>query len=494
MTIKLKLYLNALVVLLCLLCLGASGYYFVDRVAHVSESLLEDQALPVITINEIEKLSQSLYTRIILHCGTTDINRFKNIEDDINALNSDLSQKITEAGLQKGRSTDKLAVSLANFQKKWAEFIAIKDEVINLSRGFSKEEALRKIENEGMVAYTQATDILHVSLNDYKKQMTASRKDVLSTRGDSLLVIVVLILAALGFALAFAFYIIRSISNPLNLITKSLDEGADQTLSAAQQVSSSSQQLSQGATEQASSLEETSSALDQMTSMIKQNADNAAKASQMATDAKLHAEKGGVSMTEMQSSMKSIGESADKVGKIIKTIEEIAFQTNILALNAAVEAARAGEHGKGFAVVADEVRNLAQRASLAAKDTQSLIEDSQTQTKQGAEVTKKAGTALLQIMDAVKKVADVVNEIALASKEQAEGINQVTNAVSQMDQVTQQNAASAEQSAAAAEELSGQAEHLKEMVFGLRQIVSGQDAVFHLEEKSQRQRHISITT
>ena len=276
-------------------------------------------------------------------------------------------------------------------------------------------------------------------------------------------------------AILLAFLITIGITKAITKIVMALNDGSEQTSSAAQQVASSSQQLSQGATEQASSLEETSSALDQMTSMIKQNADNAGKASQMAAEAKLHAEKGDVSMKEMQISMKAIGESADKVGRIIKTIEEIAFQTNILALNAAVEAARAGEHGKGFAVVADEVRNLAQRASLAAKDTQVLIENSQTRTKEGYEVTKKASEALGQIMEAAKKVADVVNEIALASKEQSDGINQVTTAISQMDQVTQQNAASAEESAAAAEELSSQAENLKDMVVGLQQVVSGED-------------------
>jgi methyl-accepting chemotaxis protein len=227
--------------------------------------------------------------------------------------------------------------------------------------------------------------------------------DVLARSSNIMLVGMVL---AIFIAILWAVFITTGITQAIIKVVKALDEGSEQTASAAQQVASSSQQLSQGATEQASSLQETSSALDEMTSMIKQNADNATKASQMATEAKQHAQKGDVSMKEMQSSMKSIGESADKAGKIVKTIEEIAFQTNILALNAAVEAARAGEHGRGFAVVADEVRNLAQRASQAAKDTQALIENSQTRTKEGTEITRKASIALEQIMDAARKVAE----------------------------------------------------------------------------------------
>ena len=289
------------------------------------------------------------------------------------------------------------------------------------------------------------------------------------------MVLLVTLLVTIFVIFLAAFIIDRAIHRPLTSMIVRLKDGSEQTLSAAQQVETSSQNLSQGATEQASSLEETSSALDEMASMTKQNANNAAKANQLATEAKLHAEKGNSSMNEMQGSMKAIGESTDKVGKIIKTIEEIAFQTNILALNAAVEAARAGEHGRGFAVVANEVRNLAHRVSVAAKDTQELIENSQTRTKEGAEISKKTGEALGQIMEATKKVADTVNEIAQASKEQADGINQVTQAVSRMDSVTQQNASVAEESASAAKELSSQSENLKEIALSLQKIVSGED-------------------
>ena len=317
----------------------------------------------------------------------------------------------------------------------------------------------------------------------YEEEISTIGKDINSSINTLITQGVLIIIILLVLVMSLAFFIGGGIANPINRIMLKLKEGANEEASAASQVSGAAQQLSQGATEQASSLEETSSALDQMASMIKHNADNAAKASLMAQETKLQAQKGDDSMKEMQISMKAIGESADKIVKIIKTIEEIAFQTNILALNAAVEAARAGEHGRGFAVVADEVRNLALRASQAAKDTHTLIQDSQTRTWEGAENTKKASQALGQIMDAAKKVSEVVNEIASASKEQADGITQVTQAISQMDQVTQQNASSAEESSAASEELASQADTLREMVLGLQNIVSGESTNSHSDPK-----------
>jgi len=340
-----------------------------------------------------------------------------------------------------------------------------------LNKWFEREELNKKRNEVANNVLSLAKTTAEMGIEDTAKGAENAGS---ALAGATSIMVIGLVLGTI-IAILFALLITIGITKAIIKVVKAINDGSEQTSSAAQQVASSSEELSQGASEQASVLEETSSALDQITSMIKQNADNALKANQIATEAKQHAEKGEVSMKEMHISMQAIGESADKVGKIIKTIEEIAFQTNILALNAAVEAARAGEHGRGFAVVADEVRNLAQRASLAAKDTQSLIENSQIRTKEGAEVTKTASDALGQIIDATKKVAEVVNEIAQASKEQSEGISQVTNAISQMDQVTQENAASSEQTAAASEQLSGHAQNLNEMVLGLQQIITGEN-------------------
>ena len=267
--------------------------------------------------------------------------------------------------------------------------------------------------------------------------------------------------------------IARSISKPVNRMIAGLNDGAQQVNDAAGQVSTASQQLAEGASEQASSLEETSAALEQMAAMTRRNAENAQQANEFASQARTAADEGDKTMAKLNAAMTGINQSSEQIGKIIKVIEEIAFQTNLLALNAAVEAARAGEHGKGFAVVADEVRNLAMRAAEAARETTGLIEDATSRSRDGVSVSEQVAQALSAIVGDVGKVTELMNGIARASEEQAQGVDQVNSAVSQMDKVTQQNAAGAEESASAAEELSAQAQTVKGFVDELADLVGG---------------------
>ena len=274
-----------------------------------------------------------------------------------------------------------------------------------------------------------------------------------------------------------ARFITRSVGRILRQTSQSLNEGANQVAGAAGQVSSASQTLAEGASEQAASLEETSASLEEMAAMIRRNADSASRANEIARQARQSAEKGMADMQSMSRAMQDLQASSQDISKIIKTIDEIAFQTNILALNAAVEAARAGEAGMGFAVVADEVRNLAQRSAQAAKETAGKIEGAIANTTRGAALNAKVSESLNEIDTHCRQVDVLASELATAAREQNESISQINNAVAQMDKVTQSNASSAEESAAAAEELNAQAAVMKNSVQDLMQLVGiGTDA------------------
>ena len=263
------------------------------------------------------------------------------------------------------------------------------------------------------------------------------------------------------------------IVRPVNRVIEGLMGSVDQVGSSSAQIASSSQSLAEGASEQASGIEETSSSLEEMASMTRKNAENANQANTLMADTSRVVDEANHAMKELTQSMNEISTSSEETGKIIKTIDEIAFQTNLLALNAAVEAARAGEAGAGFAVVANEVKNLAMRAAEAAKNTANLIEGTVKRIKSGSEIVSKTNEAFGKVATGAKKVGQLVGEISAASQEQAQGIEQVNRAVAEMDKVVQKNAASAEESASASEEMNTQAEQMKDFVGELVMLVSG---------------------
>ena len=257
---------------------------------------------------------------------------------------------------------------------------------------------------------------------------------------------------------------INSIITSFNALLSDFLIAAKQVAAGAQQVSGSSQTISQGATEQASSIEQLTASATQIASQTRKNAEDAVKTSELSVEVKNSAGEGDSKMASMQEAMNDIRSSSENISKIIKVIDDIAFQTNILALNAAVEAARAGVHGKGFAVVAEEVRNLAARSAKAADKTTVLIESSVNKVKAGNAIADETACALRKIVVGAEDAVNLVGGIATASNQQATAIMQINRGIEQLSEIVQSNSASAEETAAAAEELSSQAQMLQQMV------------------------------
>ncbi len=274
---------------------------------------------------------------------------------------------------------------------------------------------------------------------------------------------------------------INTIVQAFNRLLRMIISAADQVHQGALQVSNGNQAISQGAAEQAASIEELSATISGITGQTKENAEHSRKSNGMALAAKNAAARGNEQMREMLQSMEDINESSENISRIIKVIDDIAFQTNILALNAAVEAARAGVHGKGFAVVAEEVRNLAAKSAQAAKETAELIEGSMKNVAEGTKIANETAGALSQIVESVDKTVELGELIAAASEEQAAAIHQVNQGIEQMSKVVQTNSATSQEGAAASEELSGQADLLKQKV-SMFKLKDGKDISYFRQE------------
>jgi len=271
----------------------------------------------------------------------------------------------------------------------------------------------------------------------------------------------------------FFFFFARSISIPIARAVAGLTDSFGQIASASDQVSSASENLAEGASEQASSLEEMAASMEEIASMAKQNAEHATEAARVGKITADCMSRSHKSLRNADQSMKDISSCGEDTAKIVKTIDEIAFQINLLALNAAVEAARAGEAGAGFAVVAEEVRTLAIRSAEAAKDTSELIGTTLTHIREGSATLKETLDEFYKMGEEGGKTMSFLNEIKAASNEQSGSIEQVNIGVQEMEKVTQQTAASAEESSSASEEMKAQADHMDDVVGALVDIVGG---------------------
>ena len=389
-------------------------------------------------------------------------------------------------------------------------FVGFMDQIIQLARENKDAEAYALLKSDACYKAEMAEQEAILNLVEIKRAYAADQsKENNSLANSAIMTVGIALVIGLVLAILIALYISRLISGSLKKITfaaegiadgnltveididakdeignlasschrmtENLNEvlggifaASEQVSSGAKQLADSSIALSQGASEQASSIEELTASLEQISSQTQLNAQNASQANKLASMAQGNAEQGNGQMQEMLRAMEEINQSSASISKIIKVIDDIAFQTNILALNAAVEAARAGQHGKGFAVVAEEVRNLAAKSASAAKETTDMIEGSIRKVEAGTKLAVHTAEALNQIVEGVAQAAALVKQIDVASSEQATGLAQINQAVMQVSQVVQANSAVSEQSAAASKELSSQAEMMRQSVSKFR--------------------------
>jgi len=414
---------------------------------------------------------------------------------DILLTNNAIVNEKLEAQYKAGKN--KLNNSLANLEKTivssrekelfvktkdaLASLYALSDHALNPEKT-NKWEAARIIIFDLLPVQTRFLNAVD-ELVALEKQMAADdarQAAMASTIGRIIIALVGMVTLILGILIAFVMT--KNITKPLNQVIAGLAEASNQVAVASGQAAAASQSLADGTSVQAASLEETSSSLEEISSMTKQNASNATKAKVLMDEARNIVEQVDDHMNDMSQAVLHVTKSSEETRKIIKSINEVAFKTNLLALNAAVEAARAGQAGAGFAVVADEVRNLALQAAQAANHTTSLIENTITTSRKSGELAQKTQEVFGRNVVIFRKIGNVVDEIETASHEQAGGIHQVSMAIADMDSIVQSVAASAEESASVSKLMNAQAEDMKSYIVELATVTGGTNGNTYLND------------
>jgi len=361
-----------------------------------------------------------------------------------------------------------------DLQTKAVAVRPMSDEVMQLIQKQQMTDALKLVSEKLLPAYEDLQRNARDFLANQREKMNSENASVF-TSASSARVLAYIFVCLTFFCSIIIIVVVRQMNSALGGMGSQVSEGAQQVARAAVQMGSISQSLAQGASEQAVSLEQTSASAEQVNSMVQRNAKSSREAAEHTNDSNHLLTEANQKLEQMLVSMRDISSSSEKISKIIRVIDEIAFQTNILSLNAAVEAARAGEAGMGFAVVADEVRNLAQRCSQAAKDTSGLIEESIQHSKVGKVRLDEVALAMRQVTSSAVQVQRLSNEVNAGSEEQARAIEQISKAILQIQHVTQQTAASAEEGASAGSQMSAEADHLQSAVHRMRAMLGMQE-------------------
>jgi methyl-accepting chemotaxis protein len=448
------------------------------RLANASHRLGEVNLSSVATLYEVSQLYERQSALVNRASAQTDLKVLEQMTRDFGEAHEKLQEQVI--ALKKVDVSGSLADRLKTLETELRGLRLMSSNVFALSAQFQQMDATKLLQTTVNPAQDKVggvlTELMKTALGAAQIQPGLIVKQAAST--TRLLVGICLAVFILS-PLVAVFLVRRSVVQPIKLVVLKLEETFQGTVSGVREIARGSQSLAEGASQQAASLEETSASLEELSSMTQQNTQQSQRADKLVKQARQSAESGVQEMQAMTQAMGAIKSSSDGIAKIIKTIDEIAFQTNILALNAAVEAARAGEAGLGFAVVAEEVRNLAQRSAQAAHETSDKIQDAIARTNQGVQISARVAAALQEILAHVREVDKIASGVAQASQEQSQGLSQINTAVTQVDQITQANAAHAEQSASAANQLQQQATALKEAMQELITLIEGQSQPAH---------------
>lgn len=465
-----KLYLLVALASFFILLTSTIGYFFNARTTKALEVIYRENLIAIADIGDLgSNMNHLLANTLNLFQQTSDAENKALLEDN-ELIKDDSNKKFQE--FENTNPSEQVKRKLETFKVTRSNFWEKINPAIELAKNNRNQEAyaIYKSNLHNVKKYRDELSELQNMQRSESKEIFESSLKATQTANVLLMIIgfaSLLLMVSLGIVIASA------ITKPIQQAIGELTTGSSEVSAASSQVEAASHSLAEGTTEQAASIQETSSTLEETSSMVQQNNENTKQAVILAKSAKEYAQKSNQEMATMMVSMSDLKQSSNEIAKIIKVIDEIAFQTNLLSLNAAVEAARAGDAGKGFAVVAEEVRSLAQRSAQAAKDTAFIIEKNISLSEDSAKIAKDVNESLSQIDDEAKKVSELLEEISTATDEQARGINEINKAIQQMEQVMQSNSATADESAAASKELASQALNVNDIVYSLVRLVEG---------------------